>query len=73
MFQIDSADKTCLGFKIQRKFKMGAVYPVPIKVYDYYEPDDKCTKYYNLGKRATTLGSCSDDGLACKCTQGIIN
>nr|BAJ05269.1 complement component C3 precursor [Diadumene lineata] len=66
---IDNVNKICLGVKIKRVFDMGAVYPVPIKVYDYYEPDDKCTAYYNLGKGATIIGSCSDDGSSCKCTQ----
>ena len=36
--QIPDTEKTCIRFLTRRVFDVGDIQPVPVKVYDYYEP-----------------------------------
>ncbi|XP_031570486.1 A.superbus venom factor 1-like [Actinia tenebrosa] len=66
--EVFSSKEFCAHFKVNRVFGVGAVQPVPIKVYDYYEPGDSCTKFYSPDvKSELRLGICK--GEQCKCTQ----
>ncbi|KAK3730060.1 hypothetical protein QZH41_009569, partial [Actinostola sp. cb2023] len=66
--EVSSAKEFCAAFKVNRVFGVGAVQPVPIKVYDYYEPGDACTRFYSPDpKSELRLGICK--GEQCKCTQ----
>ncbi|RMX57629.1 hypothetical protein pdam_00015728 [Pocillopora damicornis] len=38
--EISSIDEFCATFTVKREFDVGTVQPVPVKVYDYYKPDD---------------------------------
>jgi hypothetical protein len=59
-----------VAFKASRIVDIGAVYPVPIKVYDYYEPDEACIKFYSSENTSLSMGHC--EGRSCKCTQGNV-
>jgi hypothetical protein len=61
-----------VAFTVYRDFDVGGIQPVPVKVYDYYEPDDSCTIFYNLGRNLKSMGKCRGKGI-CTCTQGIYN
>lgn len=45
LVQIPNAREACVQFKMKREFEVGVVQPVPVKVYDYYEPG-KCIGTY---------------------------
>lgn len=67
--QIDTVKPLCVAFSMIRDFHVGGIQPVPVKVYDYYEPDDSCTVFYNLGQSSKSVGKCKESGI-CTCTQG---
>ena len=50
VFYLDTVPKdnpVCLSFTAKRKFVVGMTHAVGISVYDYYEPSEKCTKFYH--------------------------
>ncbi|XP_028394711.1 complement C3-like [Dendronephthya gigantea] len=64
--KIPSSHHLCFNLELQREFEVGIVQPVPVTVYDYYDPDNRCTKYYGpeTGSRLN-LATCEHD--SCKC------
>lgn len=66
--EISSIDEFCATFTVKREFDVGTVQPVPVKVYDYYKPDESCTELYSPSTRSALLGGICQDGY-CKCSQ----
>lgn len=66
--EVYSNKEFCAMFKVNRVHKVGTIQAVPVKVYDYYEPDEACTTFYGPDKySALVLGIC--EGEQCRCTQ----
>lgn len=66
--EIPSNRDTCVTFRVLRLFDVGTIQPVPVNVYDYYEPAEACTTFYGPNPRSTLkMGIC--EGSQCKCTQ----
>nr|BAH22724.1 complement component C3 precursor [Nematostella vectensis] len=58
----------CVAFNVTRVFEVGTVQPVPVKVYDYYEPDDACMTFYGANENsALRMGICNEE--ECRCLQ----
>ena len=70
--KIPSTHELCFNLELTRDFEVGIVQPVPVTVYDYYEPDNKCTKYYGPEPDSLlNLATCEHDSCKCfldKCT-----
>ncbi|KAK1805980.1 hypothetical protein P4O66_013020, partial [Electrophorus voltai] len=47
---IPSQCMTCVAFQAMREFVVGKTAPVPVKVYDYYEPAFEATRFYNVSE-----------------------
>eukprot|EP00795_Rhopilema_esculentum_P010956 gene10956-19791_t len=62
--------KSCFGFAMVRAFKVGALQAVPVKVYDYYEPGQICTKFYRPSRNSALLKVICEDEDQCSCSQG---
>ncbi|XP_065067572.1 venom factor-like [Rhopilema esculentum] len=62
--------KSCFGFAMARAFKVGALQAVPVKVYDYYEPGQICTKFYRPSRNSALLKVICEDEDQCSCSQG---
>uniref|UniRef100_H3DDC7 C3 and PZP like alpha-2-macroglobulin domain containing 8 n=1 Tax=Tetraodon nigroviridis TaxID=99883 RepID=H3DDC7_TETNG len=45
--EIPSQCMTCVAFKAVREYVVGKTAPVPVKIYDYYEPAFEATRFYN--------------------------
>ncbi|KAK2565794.1 Complement C3 [Acropora cervicornis] len=71
--KIPSDRQLCVDVRLDREFYVGVVQAVPIKVYDYYEPEEYCNVFYGPNIHSPlNLGVC-DEGLpSCKCTQGRV-
>ncbi|KAH0625707.1 hypothetical protein JD844_033906 [Phrynosoma platyrhinos] len=48
--QIPSQCMTCVKFVAFREYIMGKTAPLPIRVYDYYEPAFEATRFYNVSE-----------------------
>eukprot|EP00794_Sanderia_malayensis_P016290 gene16290-17928_t len=67
--KISNTKKTCITFVTKRVFSVGDLLPVPVKVYDYYEPSDSCTVFYGPKANSQLLGTICDDDDKCQCSQ----
>ncbi|XP_058019201.1 C3 and PZP-like alpha-2-macroglobulin domain-containing protein 8 isoform X1 [Ahaetulla prasina] len=48
--EIPSQCMTCVKFMAFREYIVGKTAPLPIKVYDYYEPGFEATRFYNVSE-----------------------
>jgi len=66
--EISSTVEFCATFVVNRMYDVGTVQPVPVKVYDYYNPADSCTEIYSPNPKSALLEGICDEGY-CKCSQ----
>ncbi|XP_070767453.1 complement C4-B [Enoplosus armatus] len=58
----------CISFGAIQTVPIGLLQPAPAVFYDYYEPNRKCTVFYNAPKRSRMVSKlCSDD--VCQCAE----
>lgn len=71
--EIPNDRELCVDVQLDREYFVGVVQPVPVNVYDYYEPEEYCSKFYGPRKNGPlTLGVCDEDFQSiCKCTQDL--
>ncbi|KAM4574402.1 C3 and PZP-like alpha-2-macroglobulin domain-containing protein 8 isoform 2-T2 [Fundulus diaphanus] len=48
--EIPSQCMTCVAFQAIREYIVGKTAPVPVKIYDYYEPAFEATRFYNVSE-----------------------
>ncbi|XP_062412466.1 C3 and PZP-like alpha-2-macroglobulin domain-containing protein 8 isoform X2 [Sardina pilchardus] len=48
--EIPSQCMTCVAFQAVREYIVGKTAPVPVKVYDYYEPAFEAIRFYNVSE-----------------------
>ncbi|CAN9500475.1 unnamed protein product [Ophioblennius macclurei] len=48
--EIPSQCMTCVAFQAVREYIVGKTAPVPVKIYDYYEPAFEATRFYNVSE-----------------------
>lgn len=49
--KIPSSHELCFNLELQRDFEVGIVQPVPVTVYDYYEPGQFNTQAHDSSKK----------------------
>eukprot|EP00118_Oscarella_pearsei_P000066 m.4121 g.4121 ORF g.4121 m.4121 type:complete len:1787 (+) comp10246_c0_seq1:161-5521(+) len=52
---ISHEKKTCFKFRANRQYAVENILPVSARVYDYYEPDEKCNIFYALNGDSAEL------------------
>ncbi|XP_065102652.1 C3 and PZP-like alpha-2-macroglobulin domain-containing protein 8 [Paramisgurnus dabryanus] len=62
--EIPSQCMTCVTFQAIREYIVGKTAPVPVKVYDYYEPAFEATRFYNVSE-SSPLARELCDGTTC--------
>ncbi|XP_066551233.1 C3 and PZP-like alpha-2-macroglobulin domain-containing protein 8 isoform X2 [Amia ocellicauda] len=62
--EISSQCMTCVSFQAVREYIVGKTAPVPVKVYDYYEPAFEATRFYNVSE-SSPLARELCDGTTC--------
>jgi len=68
--QIPNYRDLCVDVEFDRENYVGVVQAVPVKVYDYYEPDESCSVFYGPDKHSPLrLGVCDVGSSSCKCSQ----
>ncbi|XP_039622768.1 C3 and PZP-like alpha-2-macroglobulin domain-containing protein 8 isoform X2 [Polypterus senegalus] len=62
--EIPSQCTTCVQFLAFREYIVGKTAPVPVKIYDYYEPAFEATRFYNVSENSPLARELCD-GLTC--------
>ncbi|CAB1331426.1 unnamed protein product, partial [Coregonus sp. 'balchen'] len=70
--EISSQCMTCVAFQAVREYIMGKTAPVPVKVYDYYEPAFQATRFYNVSE-SSPLARELCDGTTCNEVESSTN
>ncbi|KAM5171778.1 venom factor-like [Mantella aurantiaca] len=66
--KISHTEDMCLKFNLHQYFKVGFIQPASVTVYDYYSPENRCTKFYHGDKNSNLLSKiCIGD--VCHCTE----
>lgn len=66
--KVSHSEDECLQFKADQFFKVGLIQPAAVKVYSYYNLDEKCIKFYHPDKASGLLNKlCHGD--VCRCAE----
>uniref|UniRef100_A0A8C6Y1Y9 Complement C3 n=1 Tax=Naja naja TaxID=35670 RepID=A0A8C6Y1Y9_NAJNA len=68
--KVSHSEDECLQFKILKHFEVGFIQPGSVKVYSYYNLDEKCTKFYHPDKGTGLLNKICV-GNVCRCAGGL--
>ncbi|CAM9350268.1 unnamed protein product [Lampetra fluviatilis] len=66
--KVSSTEDYCFAFKIKQMLRSDMIQPVTASVYDYYSPQDKCTRFYNLPGGYVELSPLCQNDL-CQCVE----
>uniref|UniRef100_A0A4W3H8F4 Kazal-like domain-containing protein n=1 Tax=Callorhinchus milii TaxID=7868 RepID=A0A4W3H8F4_CALMI len=70
--EIPSQCMTCVKFHAYREYIVGKTAPIPVKVYDYYEPAFEATRFYNVSE-TSPLARELCDGTTCNEVESSAN
>nr|AAI08835.1 c3 protein [synthetic construct] len=66
--KVSHIDEECVKFYAHQYFEVGFIQPASVTVYDYYTPDNRCTKFYHVEEGSALLGRiCQGD--ICRCAE----
>ncbi|XP_015256364.1 PREDICTED: complement C3-like [Cyprinodon variegatus] len=69
LFKVSHKEPEIVIFRLQQTFKVGLLQPSSVTVYEYYNPDHRCSRTYSPKEDTEELSRiCSND--VCRCTQG---
>ncbi|XP_036386399.1 complement C3-like [Megalops cyprinoides] len=69
LFKVSNREKESVSFRLLQKFKVGLIQPSSVTVYEYYNPDHRCSKFYNpMADEAELKQICSKE--ICQCAEG---
>ncbi|XP_022103653.1 complement C3-like [Acanthaster planci] len=67
--EISGQEATRIQFRARRKFKVGKIQPVAVRVYDYYNPTEDCVRFLGPKEGSSMLAKLCDDN-TCICAEG---
>ncbi|XP_031461384.1 complement C4-like [Phasianus colchicus] len=62
-------ERQCLSFGATQDVAVGHMQPAMAAIYDYYEPGQRCTVFYNAPQRSSTIATLCSPKI-CECAQG---
>ncbi|KAJ8383729.1 hypothetical protein AAFF_G00215710 [Aldrovandia affinis] len=69
LFKVSNQEKETISFRLLQKFRVRLIQPSSVTVYEYYNPDRRCSKFYNpVAEEAELQQICSND--TCHCAEG---
>ncbi|KAI9529173.1 hypothetical protein NQZ68_013480 [Dissostichus eleginoides] len=68
LFKVSHKEPEILIFRLQQRFKVGLLQPSSVTVYEYYNPDHRCTHTYTPREDREELTQICKDNV-CRCTQ----
>ncbi|XP_036421057.1 complement C3-like isoform X2 [Colossoma macropomum] len=69
LFKVSNREPDIITFRLQQKFKVGLLQPSTVTVYQYYNKDKRCSRFYTPPEDKEELGQICKDNI-CRCTQG---
>ncbi|XP_050926350.1 complement C3 isoform X8 [Lates calcarifer] len=69
LFKVSHKEPEILIFRLQQSFKVGLLQPSSVTVYEYYNPDHRCSRTYTPRENKEELSRICRDNI-CRCTQG---
>ncbi|XP_068177027.1 complement C3-like [Antennarius striatus] len=69
LFKVSHKEPEILIFRLQQTFKVGLLQPSSVTVYEYYNPDHRCSRTYMPKEDREELSQICRDNV-CRCTQG---
>ncbi|KAM8972522.1 complement C3-like [Pelodytes ibericus] len=67
--KISHTEEECLKIRVFQYFEVGLVQPASVTLFDYYNPQSRCTKFYHLQDNSKLLGKiCKEE--ECSCAAG---
>ncbi|XP_029283155.1 LOW QUALITY PROTEIN: venom factor-like [Cottoperca gobio] len=69
LFKVSHREPEILIFRLQQGFKVGLLQPSSVTVYEYYNPDHRCSRTYTPREDKEELTKICLDNI-CRCTQG---
>ncbi|KAK2907093.1 hypothetical protein Q8A67_006078 [Cirrhinus molitorella] len=69
LFRVSNSQTDTISFRLHQKFKVGLLQPSTVTVYQYYNKDKRCSRFYSPPEDKQQLDQiCKDD--VCRCSQG---
>ncbi|KAK0136530.1 Venom factor [Merluccius polli] len=69
LFKVSHKEPEILIFRLQQNFNVGLLQPSSVTVYEYYNPDHRCSRTYSAAEdTAAVTHICRND--TCRCTEG---
>ncbi|XP_066445602.1 venom factor-like [Eleutherodactylus coqui] len=66
--RVSHTEQQCLKFNLNKYLNTGLSQPGSVKIYDYYSPENRCTKFYHVEEGSKLLGKiCQGD--VCRCAE----
>ncbi|XP_056135701.1 complement component c3b, tandem duplicate 2 [Lampris incognitus] len=69
LFKVSHREPEILTFKLQQRFRVGILQPSSVTVYEYYNPDHRCSHLYTPTEDREDLSQICQNNV-CRCTQG---
>ncbi|RVE75945.1 hypothetical protein OJAV_G00003930 [Oryzias javanicus] len=69
LFKVSHKEPEILIFRLQQNFKVGLLQPSSVTVYEYYNPDHRCSRTYTPKEDKEELSQICKDNV-CRCAQG---
>ncbi|KAK5620662.1 hypothetical protein CRENBAI_020815 [Crenichthys baileyi] len=69
LFKVSHKEPEILIFRLQQSFKVGLLQPSSVTVYEYYNPDHRCSRTYSPREDREELSQICNNNV-CRCTQG---
>ncbi|KAF4097808.1 hypothetical protein G5714_021816 [Onychostoma macrolepis] len=69
LFKVSSTQMDVISFRLHQKFKVGLLQPSTVTVYQYYNKDKRCSRFYSPPEDKEQLDQICKDNV-CRCSQG---
>ncbi|GAA6087146.1 complement component c3b, tandem duplicate 2, partial [Tachysurus ichikawai] len=69
LFKVSNKEADIITFRLNQKFKVGLLQPSIVTVYQYYNSDKHCSRFYTPSEDKEQLSQICKDNV-CRCTQG---
>ncbi|XP_016427581.1 complement C3-like [Sinocyclocheilus rhinocerous] len=69
LFRVSSTQTDVISFRLHQKFKVGLLQPSTVTVYQYYNKDKRCSRFYSPPEDKEQLDQICKDNV-CRCSQG---
>ncbi|XP_032998375.1 complement C4-like [Lacerta agilis] len=67
---VPESGRECISFRAKQLVPVGKLQPASATIYDFYEPDQRCTIFYGAPNKSQYVSAlCSED--VCQCAEGV--